>query len=97
MISKINWPYSHKKGNPFGGPNGFRDLRITFDSGSFDNASPNELKALEILYGLARLDDIDTVSFGMNYIPKLSFGVWLENFGKARILEDIRRPTFRKG
>ena len=74
MISKITWPHSPEKGNPFGGINGFRNLRITFHSGSFSDASFEETKALEMLYGLASLDNIDALSFDGEIYPRVVFG-----------------------
>ncbi|MBA3072240.1 MAG: hypothetical protein FP831_01465, partial [Anaerolineae bacterium] len=71
MILKILWPRDHVKGNPFGGVSGYRSLKITFDSGSFNNLSSEEQKALDLLNDLARLDDVDALSFDGSLFPKI--------------------------
>jgi hypothetical protein len=71
MIPKIVWPNSHEKINPFGGKEGFRKLQITFHNQSFAKLPPEENKALEILVGLATLDQIDAMSFDGEKFPKI--------------------------
>lgn len=71
MISKIIWPFTFEKGNPFGGVDGIRPIRITFHSSSFTNIATDEKKALDILMGLARLDDVDAMSFDGSVSPKI--------------------------
>ena len=71
MISKIIWPQAFKKGNPFGGVDGIRPIRITFHSSSFINLASDEKEALDILMGLAILDDVDAMSFDGSVSPKI--------------------------
>jgi hypothetical protein len=71
MISKIVWPHTFEKGNPFGGVDGFRPIRITYHSSSFANIANDEKKALDILTGLARLDNVDAMSFDGSVSPKI--------------------------
>lgn len=71
MISKINWPFSFEKGNPFGGVDGFRPIRITFHNSSFTNMAGDEKKALDILVGLSKLDEVDAMSFDGSVSPKI--------------------------
>ncbi len=72
MISKLVWSDTFEKGNPFGGTDGFRPLRITFHSSSFSNTSiNNEKAALDVLLGLAKLDNIDAMSFDGSISPQI--------------------------
>ncbi len=71
MISKIVWPHAFEKGNPFGGVDGFRPIRITFHNSSFADTADDEKKALDILTGLARLEDMDAMSFDGSVLPKI--------------------------
>lgn len=71
MIPKIVWPRTSDKENPFGGVDGFRPLRITLHSSSFANTSNDEKKALDILLGLAKLSDVDAMSFDGSVLPKI--------------------------
>ncbi|MCP5173478.1 MAG: hypothetical protein H6996_00050 [Moraxellaceae bacterium] len=80
MISKLVWSDTFEKGNPFGGIDGFRPLRITFHSNSLANTiENNEQAALDILLGLAKLDNIDAMSFDGSISPQI-----LINFDKAQ-------------
>ena len=71
MISKIVWPSTFEKGNPFGGVDGVRPIRITIHNSSFLNLENDEKKALNILMGLAKLDDVDAMSFDGSVSPKI--------------------------
>ena len=71
MISKIIWPSTFEKGNPFGGTDGIRPIRITFHSSSFTNLPNDEKKALDILMGLAMLADVDAMSFDGSVSPRI--------------------------
>jgi hypothetical protein len=71
MISKIVWPRAFEKGNPFGGVDGFRPIRITFHSSSFANIANDARRALDILIGLAKLVDVDAMSFDGSVSPKI--------------------------
>jgi hypothetical protein len=79
MISKIVWPDAREKGNPFGGVDGFRPITITFHSGSFANITNAEKRALDILTGLSKLDDIDAMSFDDSVLPKICIGSETKN------------------
>ena len=71
MISKIVWPQTFEKGNPFWGVDGFRPITITFHSSSFANIAKDEKKALDILTGLAKLDNVDAMSFDGSVSPRI--------------------------
>jgi hypothetical protein len=71
IVPKIIWPLTSEKGNPFGGIDGMRPLRITFHTRTLINISSSEEEALEILQGLATLDYIDAMSFGGEILPKI--------------------------
>ena len=71
MISKLVWSDTFEKGNPFGGTDGFRPLRITFHSSSFTSTIANNEQALDILLGLAKLDNIDAMSFDGSISPHI--------------------------
>ena len=71
MIPKIVWPDIFNKGNPFGGVDGVRPIRITFHNSSFTNIDNDEKKALDILIGLAKLDDVDAMSFDGSVSSKI--------------------------
>jgi hypothetical protein len=73
MISKIVWPHTLKKGNPFGGVDGFRPITITFHNSSFANIADDEKYALDILVELAKLDNVDAMSFDGSVSPKILF------------------------
>jgi hypothetical protein len=71
MIRKIAWPDTFREGNPFGGSNGFRSIRITLHSSSFSTISDEEKIALDIIIGLAGLDIVDAMSFDESVLPKI--------------------------
>jgi len=79
MISKIVWPHANEKGNPFGGVDGFRPITITFHSSSFANVTNDEKRVLDILMGLARLDNVDALSFDGSVSPKIFIDQESEN------------------
>ena len=65
MIPKIIWSHvlGSDRGNPFGGVDGFRPIRLTFHTSSLGTIAGDEKKALELLNGLAELEDVDALSF----------------------------------
>ncbi len=73
MIRKIIWPNTFEKGNPFGGKDGTRFLSLTFHSKVYEEISPEELKALEILYEICSVNKIDVMSFDGKIYPKIVF------------------------
>ena len=50
------WPETFDEGNPFGGVDGVRPIRITFHNSSFANLENDEKKTLKILIGNERAD-----------------------------------------
>lgn len=74
MIRKIIWPNTFEKGNPFGGNDGVRSLSLTFHSKVYEEISPEELKALEILYEICNVNKIDVMSFDGKVYPKIILG-----------------------
>jgi hypothetical protein len=74
LIRKIIWPDTFEKGNPFGGRNGIRPLSLTFHSEVYEKVSPEEIKALEILYEICGANRIDIMSFDGKVFPKIVFG-----------------------
>jgi len=74
LLNKIIWPYRFDKGNPFGGKEGVRALSLTFHSKVYKDISPQESKALEILYEICIPNDVDIMSFDGRIYPKIVFG-----------------------
>jgi len=73
MTPKIKWPEAFDEGNPFGGKNGYRVIRITFHDRSLLDVKDDEKKALDILLGLANTDEVDALSFNGLVNPMISF------------------------
>ncbi len=63
MITKISWPNTTEKGNPFGGIDGYRNISLTFHSRSFRGIADEDKKALEILLKLTNLEEVDALAF----------------------------------